>query len=122
MITFDIDAIRENITEAIYQSHRTYMDDDGEIHRIPTETSQKSLSLKAHEKWFGVTCDTAYPLNWGNLVREHFGLRNIGSWCWAYGDGIDGLPIPCCYRSLTLLESMLGQEVPFIYNDLYSTP
>jgi hypothetical protein len=121
MTTFDIETIRENITEAIYQSHRIYIDDDGEIHHIPAEMSQKSLSLKAHEKQFGVTCDTAYPLSWGNLVREHFGLRNIGSWCWAYGDGIHGQPMPCCYRSLTLLESMLGQEVPFIYNNLYST-
>jgi hypothetical protein len=88
----------------------------------------KGEIMDAYKKYFPEIreIDSAFPIGWGDKVRAHFGVRNIGTWAWAYGDATNdhvqyAAPIPCCTRSLAYLEAMIGMGSPLIYPERYIT-
>ena len=76
------------------------------------EWSPKKYVIDMYEETEHIRqCDTAFPIQWHRAVTDHFnGLQNIGNWCWGYGENVHGIPLPCCKRSLVILEILLKQD------------
>jgi len=79
--------------------------------------------IKAYEEEENIkVVDSAYPIDWGDAVRKEFNIRDIGDWCWGYGEGMTfGFPLPCNPRSLVLFEIMISNDHTHVHPPLYVT-